>query len=143
MNSPQRLSQYFLSAIQVDTFVEIQLLLLTFSTGIQDAISFPDFECFASNQTGNSVLLAVGFAGHAGKLFDLPNIGISLATFIAGALVTGQIGNLIGPRQRARLSLANLLQTAMVFAAASVQFIHGAQTTGRWALGAVALLALS
>jgi uncharacterized membrane protein YoaK (UPF0700 family) len=138
-----RLSRYFFSAIQVDAFVEFQLLLLTFSTGAQDAISFPDFRCFASNQTGNTVLLAVGLAGYDGNLFDLPNIGISLAAFIVGALVTGQIGSVTGPRRRAWLLLAGLIQTAMVFAAASVQFVHGAERTGPWALGVIALLAFS
>jgi uncharacterized membrane protein YoaK (UPF0700 family) len=138
-----RLSQYFYSAIRVDTLVEIQLLLLTFSTGIQDAISFPDFLCFASNQTGNTVVLAVGLAGYSGELFHLPNIGMSLAMFLAGAVVTGRIGNYIGPRRRAWLLLTNLLQTAMVIAAAAIQFFHRVQASGPWALGAIALLAFS
>jgi uncharacterized membrane protein YoaK (UPF0700 family) len=139
----RRLLQYFWSAIRVDTLVEIQLLLLTFSTGIQDAICFPDFRCFASNQTGNTVVLAVGLAGYSGDLFNLPNVGMSLAMFLAGAVVTGQIGNLITPRRRVWLLLTNLSQTGMVLAAAAMQFSHGVQVSGPWALGAIALLAFS
>lgn len=138
-----RLSQYFWSPIRVDTLVEIQLLLLTFSTGVQDAICFPDFLCFASNQTGNTVVLAVGLAGYSGDLFHLPNIGMSLAMFLAGAALTGQIGSFIGPRRRAWLLLTNLLQTAMVLAAAAMQLSHGVQASGPWGLGAIALLAFS
>lgn len=84
--------RYFSSPLRVDTFLETQLLLLTFSTGIQDAITFPDFHGFASNQTGNTVLLAVGLAGHNTGLFDLKNVGLSLAAFIAGA-VFSKFGN--------------------------------------------------
>ena len=76
--------RYLSAPIQVDQFVDLELLLLTFSTGIQDAISYPDFRCFASNQTGNSVVLAVGLAGIAPELFDLSNVGISLGMFIVG-----------------------------------------------------------
>lgn len=41
---------YLLAPLKVDWLIDFELLLLTFSTGIQDAISFPDFHCFASNQ---------------------------------------------------------------------------------------------
>lgn len=34
--------------------------MLSFATGIQDAIAYPDFSCFASNQTGNTIILAIG-----------------------------------------------------------------------------------
>jgi len=40
--------------------LEIELLLLSLTIGIQHTISFSDFYCFASNQTGNTVLFAVG-----------------------------------------------------------------------------------
>jgi uncharacterized membrane protein YoaK (UPF0700 family) len=97
---PSRIRSYLAAPIRVDLLVEIQLLILTFSTGIQDAISYPDFHCFASNQTGNSVVLAIGLAGLGGDLFDLNNVGTSLGSFIAGALITGQVANLVGPRLR-------------------------------------------
>lgn len=39
---------YLSAKITVDITVEIQLLIQTLATGIQDAVSFPDFGCFAS-----------------------------------------------------------------------------------------------
>lgn len=129
--------------LRVDLFVELQLLLLTFSIGIQDAIAFPDFKCFASNQTGNTVVLAVGAAGVGRDQFSLPNIGISLATFIAGATITGQIANIVGATRRDWLLVTHLAQTIMVFGAAAVQGASGGQGTGSFAMGSIALLAFS
>ena len=138
-----KFQRYLVAPLRVDWLIEVQLLLLTFSTGIQDAISFPDFHCFASNQTGNSVVLAVGLAGMGGDLFNVPNIGTSLGSFIAGAIITGQMGNIVGPRRRAWLFLSNLSQTVMVFAAAAIQFSTGVRVSGGYALGAMTLLAFS
>jgi len=135
--------KYTFASIEVNILIELQLLILTLSTGIQDAISFPDFGCFASNQTGNTVLLAVGLAGVDSNLVHLPSIGLSLALFLAGAALTGHVGHAIGSRRRAWLLLTNLIQTAMVFGAAAIQFAHGVTETGGWALGAIGLLAFS
>ncbi|KAK7897919.1 hypothetical protein LTR67_004551 [Exophiala xenobiotica] len=43
-----KFQRYFVAPVRIDWLAEVQLLLLTFSTGIQDAISFPGFHCFAS-----------------------------------------------------------------------------------------------
>lgn len=116
------LRTYLLESLRVDWLVELQLLLLTFSTGIQDAISFPDFHCFASNQTGNSVILAVGISGIGdSSLFDIRSVSISLGMFIAGALSTGQLAHAIGPQQRLWLFINHLIQTLMVVGAAIIQ----------------------
>ncbi|KAJ9634395.1 hypothetical protein H2204_006220 [Knufia peltigerae] len=138
-----RLKRYLLSSIGVDWLIETQLLLLTFSTGMQDAISFPDFHCFASNQTGNSVILAVGLAGQGGDLFDIKNVGVSLAVFVSGALVTGQIARIVGPRLRVWLFVTHLMQTVMGFGAAILQATYGPNESGPSALGAISLLAFS
>lgn len=140
---------YSLFDLNVDNLVEFQLLLATFCTGLQDAISYPDFRCFASNQTGNTVVLAVGIANYnynASKmdsLFHLPNIAMSLGMFLAGAIITGQMGNYIGGRRRGWQFATNLAQTAMVFGAAAIHFTHDVEQTGNWALAIVALLAFS
>jgi uncharacterized membrane protein YoaK (UPF0700 family) len=57
---------YLAATLRANLFIELQLLLLTFIIGVQDAIAIPDFKCFASNQTGNTVILAVGAAGIGG-----------------------------------------------------------------------------
>ncbi|OTA31220.1 hypothetical protein BTJ68_08966 [Hortaea werneckii EXF-2000] len=134
---------YLLDELPTDSLVEIQLLLLTFSIGIQDAIAFPDFKCFASNQTGNTVLLATGAAGLGGTDFSLSNIGISLGCFVASAMATGQIGHALGPRRRYFLLASHLIQTAMAFGAAALQAVSGGEGSGSFAMGSIALLAFS
>lgn len=138
-----RFIHYYRATIRVDPFVEVLLLILTFITGIQDAVSYPDFHCFASNQTGNTVLLAVGIAGFNRDLFHLRLIVISLSLFLVGAIITGQIANYVGRRQRGFLFLIHLFQTIAVFGAAHIQFTKGTDAESSWALGALALLAVS
>ncbi|KAK4924676.1 hypothetical protein LTR66_016443 [Elasticomyces elasticus] len=142
---PERSSwtRHLCSSIGIDWHVELELLLLTFATGMQDAISFPDFHCFASNQTGNTVILAVASAGLGHGLFDIANIGVSLAMFLAGAIITGQLAHFVGPRRRAWLLLSHLMQTAMAFGAGVIQLVYGERETGPTALGALTLLAFS
>lgn len=141
----QHLTAYLTASIDIDVLVEAELLILAFATGMQDATTFPDYHCFASNQTGNTVLLAVGAAGIAGALFSLHNIGVSLSLFVAGALIMGQIGNAVGGRRRVWLLVSNAVQTALVFAAAALQYRGGdvVEAEGATAMGVIALLAFS
>lgn len=134
---------YLAAPLRIGAQIELQLLLLTLSIGIQDAIAFPDFKCFASNQTGNTVVLAIGAAGLGGDQFILSNIGISLGTFIAGAITTGQIANVVGPTRRIWLFVTHLLQALMVFGAAAIEGVSGGQGGGPYAMESIALLAFS
>ncbi|TKA22048.1 hypothetical protein B0A50_08430 [Salinomyces thailandicus] len=136
-----RYLQYWHADLRVDAFIELQLLLLTFATGIQDGISYPDFRCFASNQTGNTVVLAVALAGGVADLFDPVNVGISLAAFLAGAVLTGRVGITVGRRRRAWQFGVNLAQTFMVMGAAWIQFVHGVEERGAWARATLTLIA--
>ena len=138
-----RFRLYWHADLRVDSFMEFQLLLLTFGTGIQDGVSYPDFHCFASNQTGNTVVLAVALAGGVANLFDPLNVGLSLAAFLAGAILTGQIGIAVGRRRRAWQFSVNVAQTAIVMGAAWIQFVHGVEERGAWACAALALIAFS
>jgi uncharacterized membrane protein YoaK (UPF0700 family) len=135
--------QYWLVDLRVNTFVEAQLLLLTFAIGIQDAISYPDSRCFASNQTGNTVVLAVALAGQVGSLFDAANTGVSLGSFLAGAIFTGHLGTFVRKRRRAWQVAIALAQVFMVAGSAWIQYVHGTRQSGAWARGALALLAFA
>lgn len=150
-SSPNSLSvrQHLTSNIEPDLLAEIELLLLTVSTGIQDVTTFPDYHCFASNQTGNTVLLAVAIIGLPGRtdgenpLFIPANVGIALGCFLIAAFISGQTGNAMGSKRRPYLILSNLIQTLMVFAAAALQFMYGVHVTGASDRGVIALLALA
>ncbi|KAG0645794.1 hypothetical protein D0Z07_7682 [Hyphodiscus hymeniophilus] len=141
---PTRRKNFLQTAVRDDFLLECQLLLLSFSIGIQDAASFPDYHCFASNQTGNTVLLAVG-AARLTELFSLSNIGISLSMFVLGGCLPGQLGNYVGPRKRWWLISTSIFQTALVFAAAAIQYSgpNTVESTGSKALAVLSLLAFS
>lgn len=140
-----RTKSHLLASVRPSALAEVELLLLTFTTGLQDAISFPDYHCFASNQTGNTVFLAVALIvpEFNGDMFFTPNIGVALGCFLAGGYLTGQLGHIVGPRQRLFLFLCNLIQTAMVFAAAALQRRFGVHQTSVMDLVALGLLAFA
>ncbi|MCJ1232007.1 hypothetical protein MMC12_008688 [Toensbergia leucococca] len=129
--------------VDEDVYLEAELLALAFATGMQDATTFPDYHCFASNQTGNTVLLAVGIVGVGGTLFEFPNVSVSLSVFLAGGWLMGQIGNQVGCRRRLWLIISSIIQTATAFAAAALQYHAGVALTGPATLGVIALLAFS
>jgi uncharacterized membrane protein YoaK (UPF0700 family) len=144
-NRSPRLREHLLSPVKVDIIAETELLILTFCTGIQDATTFPDFHCFASNQTGNTVMLAMAVVlpEVTGELFVKENIGIALAFFLAAGWITGQLGHLIGPRSRPWIVFCNLVQSILVFIAASIQYVYGVELEGPRAMIVVGLLAFA
>src|SRR5947199_8298591 len=99
------------------------LLVLTFTTGLVDAVSYLGLgRVFAANMTGNVVLLGFGIAGNG----DLPVVGpvVSLASFVVGsgaggALVRRMAERLPGLVARALGVEACLLAIAAILAAAS------------------------
>jgi uncharacterized membrane protein YoaK (UPF0700 family) len=151
--------------VRPNTFCELELVLLTFCIGLQgkatrllpktktneakkspDAVSFPDFHCFASNQTGNTVflMLAIVLPEMNGDMFVTANIGVALGFFLASAWLTGQLGHLIGPRKRWWLVLCNFVQTALVLGTAAVQYAYdggAVELTSARTLVAIGMLA--
>ncbi|KAL1842359.1 hypothetical protein VTJ49DRAFT_5424 [Mycothermus thermophilus] len=117
---------YLNQDVRASGLAELELLILTFCIGLQDAVSFPDFHCFASNQTGNTVflVLAIVLPEADGDMFVTANIGVALGFFLLAAMLTGQLGHRVGPRRRGWLILCNLIQTCLVFAAAAMQHIQ-------------------
>lgn len=104
--SRNRLRGFLRQDIDTSSHVfEAQLLLLAVAVGIQDAVAFPNYHCFASNQTGNTVLLAVGdlslnISG-CGAIFSLQTTAISLSLFVAGTFCNGQVANVLQARASA------------------------------------------
>ncbi|KAK4230650.1 hypothetical protein QBC38DRAFT_468456 [Podospora fimiseda] len=142
----QKTWTHLLQPIPPSLQVELLLLLLTFSIGLQDAISFYDFNCFASNQTGNTVLIIIAMVLPElnGQIFDTSHTAVALSFFLLSAYLTGQVANLFGfsPRNRLFLILCNLIQTGLVFAAAAVQYVYGVTPRGSiHTLFAIGLLA--
>ncbi|KAF1817795.1 uncharacterized protein K489DRAFT_405536 [Dissoconium aciculare CBS 342.82] len=132
--------------------LEAQLFMLALAIGIQDAISVPDFHCFASNQTGNTVLLAVGILQPAslGPSSTPPNnflvetIMTSLGFFALGNLLSGQTANLLRATDRRWwLVTSSLVQTLLVFLAAGLQFGYLDAQADNTTLGRITLAILA
>lgn len=141
---------------------ELQLVILTFCTGIQgqpwkprhepakltgvsDATTFSAHHCFVSNQTGNTVFLCMALILPQlnGDMFITSNIGMALGVFLGAGWLTGQLSHRIGPRKRWWLILCNLIQASLVLGAAGTEYIHGARREGPLALAVIGLLAFA
>jgi uncharacterized membrane protein YoaK (UPF0700 family) len=135
---------YLTDDIREDLLLESELVLLSFATGIQDAASWSDYGCFASNQTGNGLFLAIGAAKLEGSAYSLSHVGMSsLGAFLAGGWAVGQIGNLVGVRKRLWLVASSAFQTALVYAAAAIQYNLPIPQGSPAALAGIFLLAFS
>jgi len=140
-----RIKQHLTSHIRVNLLAETELLILTFCTGIQDATTFPDYHCFASNQTGNTVMLAMAIClpEVTGEIFATQNIGVALGFFLAAGWMTGQLGHLVGPRSRLWIVFCNLMQTLLVFIAAAIQYAYGVDLESTRTVVVIGLLAFA
>ncbi|KHN99993.1 DUF1275 domain protein [Metarhizium album ARSEF 1941] len=136
---------YMCQDIRGSIFTELQLVILTFCTGMQDATTFPDYHCFASNQTGNTVFLCLALILPQlnGETFFTPNIGMALGLFLGAGWLTGQLSHIIGPRKRWWLILCNLVQSSLVLGAAAIQYQYGVKSQGSQALVVIGLLAFA
>lgn len=72
------------------------------TTSVLDATTYADFLTFASNQTGNTILLCVAAIGTTttgmknGEQIRLVLTAISLGTFLACAGIFGHLGHFMG-----------------------------------------------
>jgi uncharacterized membrane protein YoaK (UPF0700 family) len=98
------------------------LLVLTFSTGVVDAVSYLGLgHVFAANMTGNIVLLGFGIAGSGGLPVVAPLV--SLGAFLAGSAGGGVLAVKTADRHPLHVARAlgvelGLILTAAILAAA-------------------------
>ncbi len=93
------------------------LLVLTFTTGVVDAVSYLALgRVFTANMTGNIVLLGFGVAG-AGGLPVLSPI-VSLAFFLLGAVAGGRLALRVAERQHAHIAFALTCEVILITVAA-------------------------
>lgn len=123
----------------------VEIHLADLSLLAVDATTFPDYHCFASNQTGNTVFLCLALILPQlnGEMFITPNIGMALGLFLGAGWLTGQLSHIIGPRKRWWLIFCNLVQSCFVIGAATIQYRYGVEAKGSEALAVVGLLAFA
>jgi uncharacterized membrane protein YoaK (UPF0700 family) len=95
------------------------LLVLTFTTGLVDAVSYLGLgHVFTANMTGNVVFLGFGIAGGTGLPVVAPIV--SLVAFLIGAAAGSAVATRMEERQPDHLTRALGIETALVAIAAAV-----------------------
>ena len=118
------------------------LLVLTFSTGLVDAVSYLGLgRVFAANMTGNIVLLGFGIAGSGGLPVVAPLV--SLGAFLVGSAVGGAMAARVADRHADHVARALEIETALVLAAAVVAAAADVEPSTFWGDAIIALLALA
>ncbi|AIY19257.1 DUF1275 domain-containing protein [Pimelobacter simplex] len=113
-----------LAAVPHERFHLGALLVLTFSTGIIDAVGYLGLDrVFTGNMTGNVVILGMGLAGAD----DLPVLGplLALAGFMAGAALAGRVLRRSAAGWTTRTSVLFAAVGAVVLALAVVLLVVG------------------
>ena len=93
------------------------LLVLTFTTGLVDAVSYLGLgRVFTANMTGNVVLLGFGLAGAAGLPVLAPLV--SLGAFLVGAGAGGMLARRTGDRPARHVARALAIEVSLITIAA-------------------------
>lgn len=88
-----------------DRHTVLGLLLLTFATGLVDAVSVLVLgHVFVANMTGNAIFLGFWFVPHSGV--DVPAAAVAFASFVAGAVIGGRFARHLSHRRRLWLTVA-------------------------------------
>jgi uncharacterized membrane protein YoaK (UPF0700 family) len=118
------------------------LLVLTFTTGIVDGVSYLGLgRVFTANMTGNVVLLGFGIAASGGLPVLAPLI--SLAAFLLGAGAGGVLARRLADRHPRHLATALTIEVSLVAAAAVVATAVAVRADSLSADTMIALLALA
>jgi uncharacterized membrane protein YoaK (UPF0700 family) len=110
----------------------LALQLLTFVTGLVDAVSFLALDhVFTANMTGNVVLLAFAVAGAPG--LSVARSLTALVVFLVGAVLGGRLGVVMAATRRRWLVTVGVSEAVLLFAAAVVAtgLAVGSGTPGR------------
>ncbi len=118
------------------------LLVLTFTTGLVDAVSFLGLgRVFTANMTGNIVFLGFGIAGAGG----LPVVSplVSLAAFLVGARGGGMLAARLAERHPTHVASALSIEAGLIALAAAVAIAVDVEPNAVSGDAVIALLALA
>ncbi len=91
------------------------LLLLTFATGLADALSILVLgHVFVANMTGNVIFLGFWFAPRTS--IDLTAVVVALPTFVCTTIVSGRVSRHFGDRARAWITSVLATEIALLLA---------------------------
>lgn len=117
------------------------LLVLTFTTGLVDAVSYLGLgHVFTANMTGNIVLLGFGIAGSGGLPVVAPLV--SLGFFLLGSGAGGLLAKRMGDRHPEHIARALAIEVSLVGIAAVLAAIVTVRPRAVSGDSVIALLAL-
>lgn len=97
----------------------LALLLLTFATGLVDAISVLLLgRVFVANMTGNAIFLGFVFVPRTG--FDLTGAAVAVGGFLAGVILGGRLVRRFGHRPRMWVTTALAVEVALLVVLAAL-----------------------
>jgi uncharacterized membrane protein YoaK (UPF0700 family) len=118
------------------------LLVMTFSTGLVDAVSYLGLgRVFAANMTGNIVLLGFGIAGSGGLPVVAPLV--SLLAFLVGSAAGGALTATTGGLHAQHVARALGIEAGLVLVAAIVAAATDVRPSAFSGDAVIALLALA
>jgi uncharacterized membrane protein YoaK (UPF0700 family) len=118
------------------------LLVMTFSTGLVDAVTYLGLgRVFAANMTGNVVLLGFGIAGSGGLPVVAPLV--SLCAFLAGSAAGGRLAVRSADRHAQHVARALGIEIGLILVATVVAAATGARPSRFSGDAVIALLALA
>jgi uncharacterized membrane protein YoaK (UPF0700 family) len=118
------------------------LLVLTFTTGLVDAVSYLGLgRVFTANMTGNIVFLGFGIAGSGGLPVVAPLV--SLGSFLIGARGGGMLAERLGDRHPAHISSALAMEVALIAMATIVAIAVDVRPNAFSGDAVIALLAMA
>jgi uncharacterized membrane protein YoaK (UPF0700 family) len=118
------------------------LLVLTFSTGLVDAVCYLSLgRVFAANMTGNVVLLGFGIAGAGGLPVLAPMI--SLAAFLVGAGAGAMLARSFSERHAGDMAGPLVLEALLLAAAALLTLLVSVEPDQASGDAVIAVLALA
>ena len=118
------------------------LLVLTFSTGLIDAVSYLGLgRVFTANMTGNIVLLGFGIAGSAGLPVLAPLV--SLAAFLTGSALGGTLASTTGDRHAQHVARTLAIEIGLILTAAITAAATAVRPNTLTGNAVIALLALA
>lgn len=135
------LKSYLLQEVLHTILLDIELLVLTFCTGILDAVTVSTYKVFCSKQTGNTILIALNVLGASSSRRVEVNVTLSFLLFVSSAVAFGWAGNRVGQKTRLWLLISNLTSIVLISGAATLQELGEARLRLYTAPGVICFLA--
>ena len=118
------------------------LLVLTFITGLVDAVSYLKFgHVFVANMTGNVVFL--GFAMADAQDFSIASSLLAIGAFLAGAALGGRLGASAAGHRGRYLALATYVKIVLVATALAVSIAASEDSGSLATCSLIVLLAVA